>query len=1070
MNRNLALFTYLIVGSLCILTYACGETTESTRSTPNHSAADAHIRNPSEPDMGPSGPITEVCVDLDGDGFGQFCERGIDCDDRRASAHPGATEQCGDGADNDCDGTAEEGCGCNEGESVPCYPGPDGTAGTGRCRSGFQTCRDGYLSPCEASRVPVGEICNGNDDDCDGQIDEGVSNACGVCGDLPSETCDLRDNDCDGTIDEGVLNACGGCGETPAEYCDSLDNDCDGSIDEECLCIASVSESCYTGAPGTTGIGICRTGQWLCAQGQRAGCLNQILPAPEACNGIDEDCDGSVDEGLTNRCGECGVPPSESCAGPTGDYGNGIDDDCDGQIDEGCDCNGRLRQPCYSGLPKTLGHGMCVGGIADCVDGRIVACNGDVTPVEEQCADGSDNDCDGHVDEDCPVSNCTPQPEACDTLDNDCDGNVDEGVRGPCGCLTPDAQEVCGNGFDDDCDGRVEEVCGCVKGPPQPCYGGPPETVGVGECQLGVFQCVPGQLLQQGESAGCRDWVGPIVETCNGRDDDCDGSIDERPSDANACGTCGQPPVDLCDGEDNDCDGLVDEGVSNACGGCGPLPAEACDGQDNDCDGLTDEGVVNYCGRCGQSCFTLVFDDREDWEQGSIVNLIPASDNPDGLALGTTDVRGDSYLWVAAHTSRQVVQINARTCEIEDFHPSFGYSPSRTAVTVDGSVWIGNRGIHGGNAGDYAHGNAVHLDTDGSLICRARITSGYGNGGVAVRAAAIDQEGNAWLGSWSQSKIYRVSGVEVEPSDAVDGIPDCRILQEIQLPSPAYGAAVDSKGFLWTAQSPTKIDTRDGRLVGIVPRIARITGTDESIPVGLYGMAIDRNDNVWYGTTRPAGYMVRVDGESHEMVAFPHGGGTTRGVAVDLDGNIWGGGGALYKMSPDGEHLLTIPNAGAVGVAVDADNAIWAVSSGRATRYDTSGRQLCSVGGLPALYTYSDMTGMQLLSITMRSGRWSVRVDGGAADVLWDRVDWNGVFGDGALADVRVRTAPTLVGLTAAPWSGRSFDTPMTMPGPNLETGYSPRNRWLEIELRVTRQADDQHPVLERVRVHWQRP
>jgi len=204
--------------------------------------------------MSTTGPAPETCIDLDGDGFGQYCERGVDCDDRRSSSHPGATEQCGDGADNDCDGQAEEGCGCNDGESVPCYPGPDGTAGIGRCRGGYQVCVAGRLGPCEASRVPTDEICNGTDDDCDGTLDEGVTNACGACGDLPTEACDLRDNDCDGTIDEGVLNDCGGCGLPPEEYCDALDNDCDGSMDEDCLCIASVSEVCYTGPAATKGV------------------------------------------------------------------------------------------------------------------------------------------------------------------------------------------------------------------------------------------------------------------------------------------------------------------------------------------------------------------------------------------------------------------------------------------------------------------------------------------------------------------------------------------------------------------------------------------------------------------------------------------------------------------------------------------------------------------------------------------------------------------------------------------------------------------------------------------------
>jgi sugar lactone lactonase YvrE len=1077
MNRHLPT---TLLGSLLLLGVslsACDSSSvnEGNALSPSVAQEDAAFRGEQTADTGaPMGPTVD-CIDLDGDGFGEGCEGGPDCDDRSMSSHPGATEQCGDGLDNDCDRETEEGCGCNDGEALPCYPGPEETMAVGRCQSGYQVCRNGSLGVCEGSRVPATEICNGTDDDCDGQLDEGTTNACGACGDLPAEVCDGADNDCDGTIDEGLFNACGQCGVPPEEFCDVIDNDCDGTVDEGCRCIASVPERCYTGAAGTEGVGGCTAGFWLCSEGERAGCIDQVLPAAqEVCNGLDDNCNGEIDEGLTNRCGECGAQPEERCDGPTRDFGNGLDDDCDGRIDETCNCNDRLNQPCYSGLPKTLGKGACVGGVADCVDGRVTQCRGEVTPQEEMCGDGVDSDCDGRVDEGCAVQDCVAEVETCNGLDDDCNGRVDEGLRGPCGCIEPGAEEVCGDGFDNDCDGRVEEICGCRKGPALRCYGGPPETLDVGQCRAGLFECVPGERLQQTDASGCRDWVGPRAEMCNGLDDDCDGTTDENSIDANACGQCGQTPIELCNGLDDDCDGVIDEGVSNACGQCGDLPIETCDQIDNDCDGLTDEGVVNYCGACGQSCFTVVFDDQPDWERGTPINLISSGENPDGLTLSSADVRGDSYLWVAAYRDREVVKIDTRTCEVEDFFPTHGYSPSRTAVATDGSVWVGNRGMHGGNAANYEHGNAVHLDSDGSVICRAQITSGQGSGGVAVRAAAIDQEGNAWLGSWSRRSIYRVSGYEVEPGDGPADIPNCRILQEIQLPGPAYGAAVDSRGFLWIAASPAKIDTRDGQLVGIVPQRGLVVGgpnDGETISLRFYGMAIDRNDNVWYAVTNPPGYLARIDGRTHEMHAFYHGGGTTRGVAVDLDGNIWGGGGALYKMSPEGEHLLTVPNAGAVGVAVDADNGIWAVGGSSARRFDPrDGRQLCDVGRLPSLYTYSDMTGMQLISVTLRRGTWTVRLDGGAPDVRWDSIDWNGVFGDGVMVDGRVRTAPTIDGLPGATWSARSDATPFQIPPRTPQSEFTPDNRWIEIEMRVSRQDDAVSPVLQRVRVHFQRP
>ncbi len=76
-----------------------------------------------------------------------------------------------------------------------------------------------------------------------------------------------------------------------AELCDNVDNDDDGSIDE------GVSEPCYDGPAGTEGEGRCRGGNRICTAGSWGPCVGDILPATESCgNAVDDDCDGSVDE------------------------------------------------------------------------------------------------------------------------------------------------------------------------------------------------------------------------------------------------------------------------------------------------------------------------------------------------------------------------------------------------------------------------------------------------------------------------------------------------------------------------------------------------------------------------------------------------------------------------------------------------------------------------------------------------------------------------------------------------------------------------------------------------------
>ncbi len=223
-------------------------------------------------------------------------------------------ESCDTFEDDDCDGTAnEEGdsCVCLPGEQRLCYSGPSGTQSVGLCSSGVETCNiDGLgFGACDGEVTPVSETCGDpGDEDCDGETNEDGPDCACVPGSLQS--CYSADP---GTLGVGLCQAgtqecapdglgflaCVGEVTPIAEVCSTnVDDDCDGAINEPsdgCVCTPGSISSCYTGPPGTLGVGVCSSGSATCnSMGTGYGaCVGQVVPSPEDCAvPADEDCDG----------------------------------------------------------------------------------------------------------------------------------------------------------------------------------------------------------------------------------------------------------------------------------------------------------------------------------------------------------------------------------------------------------------------------------------------------------------------------------------------------------------------------------------------------------------------------------------------------------------------------------------------------------------------------------------------------------------------------------------------------------------------------------------------------------
>ena len=395
------------------------------------------------------------------------------------------------------------------------------------------------------------------------------------------------DNDGDGVpSDQDCDDENPDVGPDFVEICDGLDNDCDGEIDN------AAGDLWYEDADGD-GFGdpdevqqSCEgSGGYVADSSDCNDTLAQINPeADELCNGLDDNCDGSVDE-------DAAVDAQTWYTDADGDgYG-----DLDAAVTQ-----------CDAPSGAVLEGGDCDDSAAEINPAALEICNG----VDDNCIEGTDEDSavdaltwyadtdlDGFGDPSNTRSSCEA-PSGYGSDSSDCDDTQ--------AAVNPEAEEIC-NSVDDDCDGVVDpdtssDALTWFEDTDADGYGHPSRDTQACAQPSGYVA----------DDQDCKPYDGAInpgaTEVCDGSDNDCDGDTDEGVlstwyldydadgygDDSSAVQACAAPTARYiaangdcddtdtaynpgatagCDGEDYDCDGLVDsdadlDGYADAsCGG-----------------------------------------------------------------------------------------------------------------------------------------------------------------------------------------------------------------------------------------------------------------------------------------------------------------------------------------------------------------------------------------------------------------------------------------------------------------------------------------------------------------------
>jgi hypothetical protein len=651
--------------------------------------------------------------------------------------------------------------------------------------------------------------------------------------------------------------------------------------------------------------------------------------------------------------------------------------------------------------------------------------------------------------------------------------------------------------------------------PPQPCA----------RCDDGLFcngleLCAPaGSGCLPAGAPRCDDGEECSVDGCDEAAQQCSHVRTPRDDDGDG--------ADACDDDCDDQDAQIHPGM-----------AELCDEVDQDCDTRTDEGTRSECGDCRPGCRLLHIPEQgETWAPTPETSDAVTTEEGGARLVLTSEMTRRFDAWIANFADGKVTKIDTRDgaqlarydsvllgdgngaeppddeCDPDILgERSGGNCPSRTAVDLNGAVYVANRAF--GRQGTVTKiagfpEDCIDRDGDGTISTSKDLdgngqidpfvpgeflgqadecllwTVDVGDSDGVPRALAVAPNGRVWVGLYGEGLLLQLdaSTGDVMNSVAVPGVKP-------------YGAAFDARGRLWITS------VASGSIVGIdtvnfeIDRERTAPAPQDGCP-SSYGIAVDAHGRVWLaGFSCPFAFGYDPERDDWTSIPLPDS-GVTRGIAADDRGNVFvassndfitidpsntfgyveasapitrltvfrGDDGSEMRIF--GDDVNPLPGRGAIGVGLDSERRAWLVNqdSGSATRVDVETGEVkhFAVGDKP--YTYSDFTGFALRRISAPTGFVrEVREGCENGPSEWEQVTVDADLNGGRI-ELRARTAASLDALATArflgPFQGDTVDL-QADPGPLAE------ERFLELEARLVSGDGRSSPSLRElvVRLH----